>query len=64
MATRQLRSAKWFVDSPVWADGSWAVFLDSVEDIERAIRYVVNNPVRDGFKRQHWSFVQSFPDPI
>jgi REP element-mobilizing transposase RayT len=64
LATRQLRSAQWFVDCPVWADGSWAVFLNSIEDIERATRYVVNNPVREGFKLQRWSFVRPYSSSI
>jgi REP element-mobilizing transposase RayT len=45
---------------PVWARGGWKVFLDSVEDIERAIRYVENNPLKEGKKKQTWSFVKRF----
>ena len=30
-----------------WARGLWKVFLDSPEDIRRAIRYVEDNPVRE-----------------
>lgn len=63
-ATRHLHRAGWFGDSAVWAEGSWAVFLDSTSDVERAIRYVVNKPVKDGFKAQSWSFVQPLPNPI
>ncbi len=40
-----------------WAREEWKVFLDSAEDLERAIRYVEMNPVRQGLKRQYWSFV-------
>ena len=32
----------------VFARGLWKVFLDSAADIERAIRYVENNPLREG----------------
>jgi len=46
----------------MWARGEWKVFLDSVEDIRRAIRYVENNPLKEGKKRQRWSFVTAF-DP-
>lgn len=41
-----------------WARGDWTVFLDSDEAIERAIRYVENNPPKDGLKPQVWKFVQ------
>ena len=46
----------------MWARGQWKVFLDSVEDICRAIRYVEENPLKEGKKRQRWSFVSAF-DP-
>jgi REP element-mobilizing transposase RayT len=39
-----------------WARGEWKVFLDP-EDLPRAIRYVEDNPRKEGKKRQHWSFV-------
>jgi REP element-mobilizing transposase RayT len=38
--------------------GQWKVFLDSPEDIQRAIEYVENNPIKEGKKRQRWSFVR------
>jgi REP element-mobilizing transposase RayT len=43
-----------------WADRKWKVFLDSDESIENAIRYVEENPEKEGKPRQHWSFVQSY----
>lgn len=42
----------------VWADRSWKVFLDTGGDIERAIRYVEENPMKEGKKAQHWSFAE------
>jgi REP element-mobilizing transposase RayT len=39
-----------------WVRGEWKVFLDA-EDVPRAIRYVENNPLKEGKKRQKWSFV-------
>jgi hypothetical protein len=36
------------------------VFVDSTEDVVRAIRYVENNPVKEGKRRQRWSFVEPF----
>jgi len=43
-----------------FARGEWKVFLDSPEDIVRAIRYVEDNPIKEGKKRQRWSFVVPF----
>jgi REP element-mobilizing transposase RayT len=43
----------------VGADRSWKVFLDSEADVARAIEYVRKNPLREGLKEQHWSFVRS-----
>ena len=40
-----------------WARRCWKVFLDSVEDIDRAIRYVEENPIKEGKPRQRWWFV-------
>lgn len=40
-----------------WARKSWPCFLDSDEDIARAIGYVERNPVKDGKRAQEWSFV-------
>jgi REP element-mobilizing transposase RayT len=42
-----------------WVRGEWKVFLDP-EDLPRAIRYVENNPLKEGKKRQSWSFVTPF----
>ena len=42
----------------MWARGQWKVFLDSQEDIERAVRYVEDNPLKEGKSRQTWGFVR------
>jgi REP element-mobilizing transposase RayT len=62
-ATQRLREEQLWTDEerPVWAKGSWSVFLHSNEDVRRAIRYVEQNPVHDGKPPQHWSFVTPFP---
>ena len=44
----------------MWADRCWKVYLDSEQAIENAIRYVEENPVREGKPRQTWSFVRPF----
>jgi REP element-mobilizing transposase RayT len=41
-----------------WAENNWRVYLDDLEDVERAIVYVERNPMKEGKRRQHWSFVR------
>ncbi len=43
-----------------WADQGWKVFLDNVEDVRRAIAYVVSNPEKEGKRPQSWAFVQAY----
>jgi REP element-mobilizing transposase RayT len=45
-----------------WAERCWKAFLDSVTDIERAVRYVEENPSKEGKRRQRWSFVTAYRD--
>jgi hypothetical protein len=59
-ATRKLRECGFFPDYTPWADHGWNVFLDSVEDVERAIAYVQNNPIRGGKRQQRWQCVTPF----
>jgi REP element-mobilizing transposase RayT len=42
-----------------WTRHAWAPFLWTEEDVQRAIRYVENNPPRDGLKAQRWNFLTS-----
>jgi REP element-mobilizing transposase RayT len=58
VATKALRMNGHYTNRPVWADHGWNVYLDSVEDVERAIRYVERNPVREGKPVQRWSCVK------
>jgi REP-associated tyrosine transposase len=43
-----------------FARGQCAPYLDTIEDIRRAIRYVDDNPLKEGKPRQNWSFVVPF----
>jgi REP element-mobilizing transposase RayT len=47
-----------------FARGEWKSFLDTPEDVVRAIAYVENNPVKDGLKPQKWPFVVPFNPAI
>lgn len=41
-----------------FARGQWTVFLHTADDVERSIRYVESNPLREHLPRQRWWFVQ------
>ncbi|QEG37871.1 transposase [Bythopirellula goksoeyrii] len=43
-----------------FARGEWDVFLDTVEEVERAIQYVQLNPEKEGLPRQNWDFVTPY----
>jgi len=43
-----------------FARGAWKVFLDTEEDVRRAIRYVDDNPVKEGRSPQRWDFVPRY----
>lgn len=43
-----------------WNARSYHGFLDSAGEIENAIAYVVENPMKEGKRRQHWKFVTPF----
>jgi REP element-mobilizing transposase RayT len=47
------------VPSP-WGRGSWTVFIYSEEHMRAAIKYVNDNPLKEGKLRQKWSFVQPY----
>ncbi len=64
-ATQQFAEQKLWPSSehPVWAERGWNVFLDNVDYMKRAIRYVEDNPLKEGKPRQHWSFVRLWDEP-
>ena len=43
-----------------WARKGWWVYLNDDADVLRSVRYVNNNPIREGLKMQRWSFVTAF----
>ena len=55
------QEATWLKDKrPVWGEYGWNVFLDSEQDVRRAIQYVEQNPPKEHKPRQRWSFVVPF----
>jgi len=59
-ATRNLREQGWFSEHSPWGDHGWNVYLDSDDDVRRAIDYVNHNPVREGLPKQKWNCVIPF----
>jgi REP element-mobilizing transposase RayT len=61
-ATQRLAAeGLWPADGrPVWAGKGWKVFLDTPEAVRRAIAYVEANPIKEGYRPQHWSFVSRY----
>ncbi|MFH1919003.1 MAG: hypothetical protein ABIP48_03825 [Planctomycetota bacterium] len=61
-ATQRLSAeAFWPKDGrPVWAERAWKVFLNSPQDVARAIAYVMENPDKERKPKQRWSFVAPF----
>jgi hypothetical protein len=62
-ATRALREQGWFLDYTPWSDHGWNVFLNTPVAVERAVKYVENNPTRGGKRPQRWSCVTPFDPP-
>jgi REP element-mobilizing transposase RayT len=73
-ATRQLRSERLHpfdktgspddkLRSP-WARRGWIVYLNSPKDVNRAIKYVIDNPSKENKPRQDWPFVAPYPDRV
>lgn len=56
---RDYRQESGSLPSP-WASKSWKVFLDSHDDVRRAIKYVEDDPVKEGKRRQSWSCVTPY----
>lgn len=47
-----------------WGRRGWRVYLNSVDDILRAIRYVETNPVKQGLARQAHAFVTRYENRL
>jgi REP element-mobilizing transposase RayT len=55
------RRADGTLPSP-WASKCWKVYLDTPEDVRRAVKYTEDNPVKEGKRRQEWSCVTALDD--
>ena len=45
-----------------FGDGMWKCFIDNEDYLRAAIKYVENNPVKEGKKKQQWKFVAPLPN--
>ena len=43
----------------IWARGQWMVFLNSKAEVSQAVRYVEDNPLKEGKQRHFWGFVRT-----
>ena len=41
-----------------WARQCWKVFINDERDYDRSVRYVEDNPVKEGLRPQKWTFVE------
>jgi REP element-mobilizing transposase RayT len=60
---QEVRTEKQTVPPSVWSRGHRQVFLNSSADVYRDIRYVEQNPIREGKRRQLWPFVTPYEPP-
>ena len=56
-ATRALRKRGWYTTHSPWTDHGWNVYLNTDDDVQRAIDYVRENPLREGLRQQRWLFI-------
>jgi REP element-mobilizing transposase RayT len=47
-------------DHPVWGGPGWKVYLNTCADIERTIRYILDNPIKARMPEQTWPFVRHY----
>lgn len=47
-------------EHPVWADRPYKVFLYSPEDVRGRVKYVEDNPLKEGLSRQTWPFITKY----
>lgn len=57
---RLIQSGARVADHPVWGGPGWKRFLNTREDMERVIRYIRNNPIKERMPEQIWRFVRSY----
>ena len=63
--TKQLNAESLRTDPTVWAQNSWDAYLNTAQDIARAIQYVNNNPIKGGLPSQNWDFITPWgPTPV
>jgi REP element-mobilizing transposase RayT len=49
---------------PVWGGPGWKVYLDSIGDMRRTVRYIEQNPEKIKLPVQHYEFVTRYNDLV
>ena len=44
-----------------WQRGEWKVFLFDEAAVRREVKYVEDNPLKEGKRVQQWPFVTAYP---
>lgn len=47
-------------EHPVWTTGGWNGFIRTPKHVQSTIRYVGQNPIKQGLPTQHWPFVAPY----
>jgi REP element-mobilizing transposase RayT len=47
-----------------WTESFWQVYLDSDSDIWRAVKYVDENPTKEGLRKQNWWFLEKYQTEV
>lgn len=47
-------------DHPVWSTRPYKVFLYTPDDVRRIVKYIDDNPEKEGLPRQFWNFVTPY----
>jgi REP element-mobilizing transposase RayT len=45
---------------PIWANRPYSVYLNTVQDVWRVVRYIEGNPKKHGLPDQSWRFVTAY----
>jgi hypothetical protein len=45
---------------PIWADRPYKVFLHSPDDVRRVVRYIHDNPIKEGLPVSEYPFVHPY----
>jgi hypothetical protein len=47
---------------PIWADRPYSVYLKTVADVWRVVKYIEGNPKKHGSDERAWEFVKRYDE--